>query len=112
MSEIAIDFMIKSIEALKENGKLIFISSDTFLTIKTMKGLRKFLFNIGFNKIKKVVYFSEETNYPMIILSHNKSDKRDYIELDNVNILESNITAAATTGPASGPLPTSSQPAI
>ena len=84
-------FMIKSIEALKENGKLIFISSDTFLTIKTMKGLRKFLFNIGFNKIKKVVYFSEETNYPMIILSHNKSDKRDYIELDNVNILESNM---------------------
>ena len=84
-------FMIKSIEALKEKGKLIFISSDTFLTIKTMTGLRKFLFNTGFNKIQKVVYFSEETNYPMIILSHNKSDKKDYIELDNVNILESNM---------------------
>jgi tRNA1(Val) A37 N6-methylase TrmN6 len=84
-------FMIKSIEYLKENGKLIFISSDTFLTIKTMTGLRKFLFNIGFNKIKKVVYFSEETNYPMIILSHSKSDKRNYIELDGINILESNM---------------------
>jgi predicted RNA methylase len=84
-------FMIKSIESLKSDGKLIFISSDTFLTIKTMTGLRKFLFSTGFNKIKKVVYFSEETNYPMIILTHNKSNQKDYIELDNIKILESSM---------------------
>lgn len=84
-------FMIKSIENLTDDGKLIFISSDTFLTIKTMTGLRHYLFNSGYNKIKSVNFFSEETNYPMIILSHNKSDKKDFITLNDLDIPYDNM---------------------
>jgi hypothetical protein len=76
-------FIVKSIESLKENGKLIFISSDTFLTINTMTGLRRFLYNSGSNYIEKLNNFSEETDYPMIVLTHNKSNKVDYIILDD-----------------------------
>ena len=84
-------FMVKSIESLSEFGELIFITSDTFLTIKTMTGLRKFLFNSGFNIINKVNYFSEETNYPMTILTHKKSIKKDFIKMDEIEIMESNM---------------------
>lgn len=84
-------FMIKSIESLEDDGKLIFISSDTFLTIKTMTGLRLFLYNAGFNEIEKLNDFSDETKYPMIILTHHKSNKKDYIVLDNVEIPYDNM---------------------
>jgi hypothetical protein len=85
-------FMIKSVECLKPDGKLIFISSDTFLTIKTMKGLRMFLFDQGFNEIEKLDNFSEETDYPMIVLTHSKSDKRDHIVLDGIEIPYENMS--------------------
>lgn len=84
-------FMIKSVENLKSDGKLIFISSDTFLTIKTMTGLRKFLFENGFNSIERIEYFSEETNYPMVILTHNKGIKKNHILLDNIEIYEEDM---------------------
>lgn len=85
-------FMIKSLETLAERGSLMFICSDTFLTIKTMKGLRKFLFSSGFNRVSKMGYFSEETSYPMITIRHFKSDARDYIELDGRRIPESSMS--------------------
>lgn len=79
-------FIVKSIEHLKENGILLFISSDTFLTIKTMKGLRNYLFKTGSNKIKSIEFFSEETNYPMVVLTFSKSDIKDFIILNNCKI--------------------------
>lgn len=84
-------FMIKSIECLKPGGKLIFISSDTFLTIKTMKGLRLFLCEQGFNQIEKLENFSEETDYPMIVLTHYKSLVKDHILMDGVEIPYDNM---------------------
>lgn len=84
-------FMIKSIECLKPDGKLIFISSDTFLTIKTMTGLRLFLFEQGYNRIERLLNFSEETDYPMIVLTHHKSNQKDHINLDGVEIPEDNM---------------------
>lgn len=84
-------FMIKSIECLKSNGKLVFISSDTFLTIKTMTGLRLFLYEQGFNKIERLLNFSEETDYPMIVLTHHKSNNKDHIDLDGVEIPYENM---------------------
>ncbi len=84
-------FMIKSIECLKPNGKLIFISSDTFLTIKTMTGLRLFLYEQGYNQIERLLNFSEETDYPMIVLTHHKSNNRDHIILDDVEIPYDNM---------------------
>jgi hypothetical protein len=85
-------FIVKSIESLKENGKLVFISSDTFLTIKTMIGLRKFLYNSGSNHIESLNNFSEETDYPMIVLTHHKSNKVDYINLDGSIIPYENMS--------------------
>ena len=84
-------FMIKSIECLKPNGKLVFISSDTFLTIKTMTGLRLFLYEQGSNKIERLLNFSEETDYPMIVLTHHKANNVDHIILDGVNIPYDNM---------------------
>ena len=84
-------FMIKSIECLKNNGKLVFISSDTFLTIKTMTGLRLFLYEQGSNKIERIHNFSEETDYPMIVLTHHKSNNVDYILLEGVEIPYDNM---------------------
>jgi tRNA1(Val) A37 N6-methylase TrmN6 len=84
-------FMIKSVESLKENGTLIFISSDTFLTIKSMKGLRMFLFENGYNKVETLQYFSEETDYPMVVLTHHKSNKQNHIVLDDVEIPYNNM---------------------
>jgi tRNA1(Val) A37 N6-methylase TrmN6 len=79
-------FIIKSIESLDTNGKLIFISSDTFLTIKTMVGLRMYLYNSGLNSIELLQDFSDETKYPMVVLLHHKSNSKDYIIVDNVKI--------------------------
>lgn len=79
-------FIIKSVEHLTDDGKLIFISSDTFLTIKTMSGLRRFLFENGYSNIQHLAYFSDETNYPMVILTFNKGEHKDYITLDDTQI--------------------------
>ena len=84
-------FMIKSIECLKPNGKLVFISSDTFLTIKTMTGLRLFLYEQGYNQIERLLNFSEETDYPMIVLTHHKSNHQNHILLDSVEIPYDNM---------------------
>lgn len=84
-------FMIKSIEHLKEDGRLTFISSDTFLTIKTMKGLRKFLIGQGFNEIQYIDKFSEETDYPMVVLTNHKSIRKDHINLSGKKILVSQM---------------------
>jgi len=85
-------FMVKSIESLKDNGKLIFISSDTFLTINTMTGLRKFLYKKGSNIINKLRNFSEETDYPMIVLTHHKDNQLDHIILDDMEIPYDNMS--------------------
>lgn len=79
-------FIIKSVEHLTDDGKLIFISSDTFLTIKTMSGLRKFLFENGYSDVQHLKFFSEETNYPMVILTFNKGEHREYVTLDESQI--------------------------
>lgn len=79
-------FKIKSIESLSTNGQLVFICSDTFLSIKTMNGLRNFLQRTGYTKIDRLNRFSDETNYPMVIIYFNKDLFLDYIEVDGVKI--------------------------
>lgn len=87
-------FMIKSVELLKNNGCLVFISSDTFLTIKTMTGLRKFLYKNGLNNIKRINFFSDETEYPMLIITHSKNICQDYIIIDDnkISFQDMNLT--------------------
>lgn len=65
-------FMVKSHDHLDKYGRIDFICSDTFLTIKTMSGLRKFLTKTGTTDIKSLEEFSEETDYPMVIIKFIK----------------------------------------
>lgn len=79
-------FIVKSVELLSEFGKLIFICSDTFKTIKTMEGLRKWIFSKGCIEIKSLTNFSDETNYPMVVLYFELNNTKDYTLIDNSKI--------------------------
>lgn len=61
-------FTVKSLDHLAKDGQLLFICSDTFLTIPTMRGLRKLLMNEGAIRVKHLSAFSEETDYPMVTI--------------------------------------------
>jgi|3_EtaG_2_1085321.scaffolds.fasta_scaffold03977_11 hypothetical protein len=96
-------FIVSCVERLKEEGKLIFICSDTFLTINTMKGLRNFLIKSGHNKIHNLDKFSDETQYGMVVLEHTrpednlffvddkKYEVRDVYKFPNISFSPENI---------------------
>lgn len=65
-------FIVACIDLLKLGGKIIFICSDTLLTISTMAGLRYALMEQGDVVIKKLTGFSDETEYPMVVLEFIK----------------------------------------
>jgi adenine-specific DNA-methyltransferase len=79
-------FILKCCEILKDKGKLVFILSDTFLTINTMQGLRRFLTDTGSVKISSLKYFSEETNYGMAVLKLDKEIKQDFVTINQQDI--------------------------
>lgn len=68
-------FIVKSIDMLKDGGRLVFICSDTLLSISTMKGLRNFLMASGSVKITNLPADFDETKYPMIVLDFVKGGK-------------------------------------
>ena len=75
-------FIVKSLELLSRNGRLIFICSDTFLTIKTMRGLRRLLMSLGRIRISDLVSFSDETTHPMVVLDFTKDGYQDAITVN------------------------------
>ena len=80
-------FIIKCYEEfLKEYGSLIFISSNTILTLFTLKGLRKYLSLSGKIEIETLSAFSKETNYGVIILNIQKGVKESYLLYDTLPI--------------------------
>ena len=60
-------------DLLRAGGQLLFICSDTFLTINTMHGLRKLLMSQGDVVLTDLPHFSEETSHPMVILQFRKN---------------------------------------
>ena len=66
-------FIVKSMEILNKKGKLNFICSDTFLTIKTMKGLRLFLMNQAKIQVDNISFFSKEVTQNTVLLKCDKS---------------------------------------
>ena len=58
-------FLVKCLDLLKPGGHLRFICSDTFLTINTMQGLRRWLLDTGQPSVERLALFSEETKYAM-----------------------------------------------
>lgn len=65
-------FIVKSLDLLAPGGRLCFICSDTFLTIRTMRGLRRLLMSQGEVTIASLPYFSDETAHPMVVLDFVK----------------------------------------
>jgi hypothetical protein len=80
-------FTVKCIELLEKNGLIGFVCSDTFLSINTMKGLRKYVSNHTVD-IKKISYFSEETNYGMVYFNVKVNNEAKLIIDGNVIDLE------------------------
>jgi Eco57I restriction-modification methylase len=62
-------FIAKALTELASEGILAFICSDTFLTIKTMAGLRKLLIDSGSPTVHRLSEFSDETKYDMVTLT-------------------------------------------
>jgi hypothetical protein len=88
-------FIAKSIEILATNGDLVFISSDTFLTIRTMSGLRQKLMDLCSVSVETLAAFSEETMQPTLVLRAKRNGRSDALEIDGTRIERSVIE---TTG--------------
>lgn len=74
-------FVAKGIEELAQGGHLRFICSDTFLTIKTMRGLRELLLDSGAVRVHDVPGSFDETGQPMIILDLKQGPPADYASI-------------------------------
>lgn len=79
-------FIARSLDLLKYGGTLRFISSDTFLTISTMKGLRHRLMDQCKNEIEPLDNFSDETSYPMVVLTAVRAEPSGYITVDGMEV--------------------------
>ena len=79
-------FIVKSMDLLAQGGRLLFICSDTFLTINTMRGLRKLLMRQGEVDVADLEHFSEETNHPMVVLRFTKNGSSNSITIDGKRI--------------------------
>jgi tRNA1(Val) A37 N6-methylase TrmN6 len=88
-------FIVKCVERLKPRGRLLFICSDTLLTIPTMRGLRTFLMNEGQVRIEQLPEFSRETGYPMVVLDFQRNGKSKSILRDGQRIARETIELSA-----------------
>ena len=68
-------FIVACIDLLRPCGRLTFICSDTLLTIPTMTGLRHLLMERGNVELHDLDDFSEETDYPMLLLNFVKTGR-------------------------------------
>ena len=76
-------FTVACVDLLKLGGKIVFICSDTILTIPTMAGLRHTLMEQGDVSIHNLAKFSDETDYPMIILEFTKTGEPGIVTYDS-----------------------------
>ena len=65
-------FIVKCVDLLKPGGRLVFICSDTILTIATMTGLRSWLQSNCTIQISKVPGTFADTNQDMLLLTLTK----------------------------------------
>ena len=69
-------FIVKSVDLLKPGGRLVFICSDTILTIATMTGLRSWLQNNCDIEVTKVPGAFSDTNQDMLLLTVTKRETK------------------------------------
>ena len=79
-------FIVASLDLLRPGGQLVFVCSNTLLTIPTMTGLRKFLMEHGEVEISDIQQFSPETSYPMVILNFKKGGDRGRVTRNSSQI--------------------------
>lgn len=65
-------FIVAGAELLRPGGRLVFVCSDSLLTIATMTGLRNFLMATGSVRLHRLEEFSAETTYPMLIIDYQR----------------------------------------
>ncbi len=75
-------FVVKCLDDLKPGGTLLFICSDTFMTIPTMKGLRKLMMEQCSVAIDNLPAFSDETSYPIVRLTLTRSGRVDDVMIN------------------------------
>ena len=86
-------FIVACIDLLRPNGRLVFISSDTLLTIPTMTGLRHFLMESGDVELVDLSDFSDETSYPMVLLDFKKKGEPGQVSRNSTSIDKDAIRA-------------------
>lgn len=78
-------FLVACADLLRPGGRLVFICSDSLLTIPTMRGLRQFLMHNGTVEINSLKEFSAETTYPMVVLKFTRGGRRKVVH-DTVRV--------------------------
>jgi hypothetical protein len=71
-------FVAKALAELAPGGRLRFICSDTFLTIRTMRGLRELLLDSGAVSVTDLQGSFEETSQPMVVLDLARGGPADH----------------------------------
>ncbi len=84
-------FLVKCLDLLKPGGHLRFICSDTFLTINTMQGLRRWLLDSGQPQAERLALFSEETKYAMLVLDFAKTGPAASVTVDGLPVRREQI---------------------
>lgn len=79
-------FIAAAVDLLRDGGRLVFICSDSLLTISTMTGLRRHLMELGQVHLYDVTEFSEETSYPMIVLEFVKGRRTGIVTRNGTEI--------------------------
>jgi N-6 DNA Methylase len=88
-------FVAKSIGHLTPRGQLLFICSDTFLTIKTMRGLRELLIDSGEVSVNRLPAAFATVTQPMVVLDLRKGESASSVTIHDRPLLRS---AMAKTG--------------
>ncbi len=79
-------FIVACLDLLRSGGRLVFVCSNTLLTIPTMTGLRNFLMEHGEVNLYDIHKFSDETTYPMLILDFRKGGQRGQVTRNSVSM--------------------------
>jgi hypothetical protein len=75
-------FIVKCLDMLKRGGRLLFICSDTFLTINTMRGLRRLLMSQGAVSISPLAEVFDETRHAMVVLDFRRTGETGGVTVD------------------------------
>lgn len=84
-------FIVKALDLVRIGGTIEFICSDTFLTIPTMRGLRRSLMNEGRCEVVRLDEFSPETSYPMVVLRFVRGAPSSTIRVEHREISRADI---------------------